>query len=119
MNVYSTIIEEVKKEASAILRVAEQLSEPSVEHAFKLLSACKGKVVLTGMGKAGIIARKISATLALQAPPLFFACRGSIHGDLGMIDKGDVVIAVSNSGNTQELISIIPYLKFSQIPIIA
>ena len=50
MNVYCTIIEEVKKEASAILRVAEQLSEPSVEHAFKLLSACKGKVVLTGMG---------------------------------------------------------------------
>lgn len=120
MNVYSTIIEEVKKEASAILRVAEQLSEPSVEHAFKLLSACKGKVVLTGMGKAGIIARKISATLASTGTTsIFLHAAEGIHGDLGMIDKGDVVIAVSNSGNTQELISIIPYLKFSQIPIIA
>jgi arabinose-5-phosphate isomerase len=120
MNVYSTIIEELKKESSAILRVAEQLSEPSIEHAFKLLCDCKGKVVLTGMGKAGIIARKISATLASTGTTsIFLHAAEGIHGDLGMIDKGDVVIAVSNSGNTQELISIIPYLKFNQIPIIA
>ncbi len=120
MNVYTTIIEELKKEASAILRVAEQLSEASLEHAFKLLCDCKGKVVLTGMGKAGIIARKISATLASTGTTsIFLHAAEGIHGDLGMIDKGDVVIAVSNSGNTQELISIIPYLKFNQIPIIA
>ncbi len=120
MNIHTIIVDELKKEASAILRVAEQLDEASLELAFKLLCDCRGKVVLTGMGKAGIIARKISATLASTGTTsIFLHAAEGIHGDLGMIDQGDVVIAVSNSGNTQELISIIPYLKFNQIPIIA
>ncbi|HRY83944.1 MAG TPA: KpsF/GutQ family sugar-phosphate isomerase [Candidatus Cloacimonadota bacterium] len=120
MNIYSTILEELKLEASAILRVAEQLDQDSVNQAFELLSACKGKVVLTGMGKAGIIARKISATLASTGTSsIFLHAAEGIHGDLGMIDPADVVIAVSNSGNTQELVSIIPFIKFLKVPIIA
>lgn len=120
MNIYSTILEELKLEASAILKVAEQLDQDSVNQAFELLSACKGKVVLTGMGKAGIIARKISATLASTGTgSIFLHAAEGIHGDLGMIDPADVVIAVSNSGNTQELVSIIPFIKFLKVPIIA
>ena len=120
MNVYQTVIEELKLEASAILRVAEQLSSEAVNQAFEILSACKGKVVLTGMGKAGIIARKISATLASTGTgSIFLHAAEGIHGDLGMIDSSDVVIAVSNSGNTQELVSIIPFIKFLKVPIIA
>ncbi len=72
------------------------------------------------MGKTGIIARKISATLASTGTTsIFLHAAEGIHGDLGMIESGDVVIAVSNSGNTQELINLIPFLKFKYVPIIA
>ncbi|PKN73158.1 MAG: D-arabinose 5-phosphate isomerase [Candidatus Cloacimonetes bacterium HGW-Cloacimonetes-3] len=120
MNIVDIVISELKLEASAILKVAEQLNPTAIEHAFRLLSACKGKVVLTGIGKTGIIARKISATLASTGTTsIFLHAAEGIHGDLGMISAEDVVIAVSNSGNTQELISIIPFLKFNKVPIIA
>ncbi len=120
MNITETVINELKLEASAILKVAEQLSPIAIEHAFRLLCACTGKVVLTGIGKTGIIARKISATLASTGTTsIFLHAAEGIHGDLGMISAEDVVIAVSNSGNTSELISIIPFLKFNKVPIIA
>lgn len=120
MIVSDIIINELKLEASAILKVAEQLSPAALEQAFQLLFNCKGKVVLTGIGKTGIIARKISATLASTGTTsIFLHAAEGIHGDLGMISNNDVVIAVSNSGNTQELISIIPFLKFNKVPIIA
>ena len=120
MNVYEIVKEEMAKEASAIQKVADQLNKNSLEKAFDLLCKCKGKVVLTGMGKTGIIARKISATLASTGTTsIFLHSAEGIHGDLGMIEPGDVVIAVSNSGNTQELINLIPFLKFNHIPIIA
>ncbi|NLM90221.1 MAG: SIS domain-containing protein, partial [Candidatus Cloacimonetes bacterium] len=120
MNIYETVQEELAKEATAIQKVAKQLSKESLEKAFDLLCKCKGKVVLTGMGKTGIIARKISATLASTGTTsIFLHAAEGIHGDLGMIESGDVVIAVSNSGNTQELINLIPFLKFNYVPIIA
>jgi len=112
MNIYETVQEELAKEATAIQKVAKQLSKESLEKAFDLLCKCKGKVVLTGMGKTGIIARKISATLASTGTTsIFLHAAEGIHGDLGMIESGDVVIAVSNSGNTQELINLIPFFK--------
>ncbi|MDD4310379.1 MAG: KpsF/GutQ family sugar-phosphate isomerase [Candidatus Cloacimonetes bacterium] len=120
MNIYQTVLEELAKEASAILKVAEQLDKSAVEKAFSLLCNCKGKVVLTGIGKAGIIARKISATLASTGTTsIFLHAAEGIHGDLGMIEPTDVVIAVSNSGNSQELIAIIPFLRFNHVPLIA
>jgi arabinose-5-phosphate isomerase len=120
MNIVDVVISELKLEASAILKVAEQLNPAAIEQAFRFLNACKGKVVLTGIGKTGIIARKISATLASTGTTsIFLHAAEGIHGDLGMISAEDVVIAVSNSGNSQELISIIPFLKFNKVPIIA
>jgi len=120
MNVYQVVIDELNKEASAIREASALLTAPEVETAFTILSQCRGKVVVTGMGKTGIIARKISATLASTGTTsIFLHAAEGIHGDLGMISKDDVVMAVSNSGNTQELISLIPFIKFLQVPLIA
>jgi len=120
MSIYEQIIEELKIESSAILRVAEQLDQLSIERAFELLAKCRGKVVVSGVGKTGIIARKISATLASTGTgSIFLHAAEALHGDLGMIEPGDVLIAISNSGNSTELVSLIPFLKYNEIPIIA
>ncbi|MCB5260656.1 MAG: KpsF/GutQ family sugar-phosphate isomerase [Candidatus Cloacimonetes bacterium] len=120
MSVFESIKEELLKEASAITSVAETLEPLQVEKAFLLLQKCRGKVVLTGIGKAGIIARKISATLASTGTSSIFLHAGEgIHGDLGMLAKEDLVMAVSNSGNTSEMLAIIPYIKFIGIPLIS
>jgi arabinose-5-phosphate isomerase len=120
MSTLDLIRAELKQEAEAILRVAEQLSPEEVDKAFGILRGCRGKVVLTGIGKAGIIARKISATLASTGTTsIFLHAAEGIHGDLGMLQPSDVVVAISHSGNTQELISIIPFIKYTRIPLIA
>jgi arabinose-5-phosphate isomerase len=120
MKIFETIKEELIKEASAITSVAEALSPSEVELAFKLLRDCRGKVVVTGIGKAGIIARKISATLASTGTTsIFLHAAEGIHGDLGMLSRQDLVLAVSNSGNTPEMLAIIPFIKFIGIPLIS
>ena len=120
MSTLEFIREELNHEAEAIRKVAEQLNPEEVDKAFNLLRNCKGKVVLTGIGKSGIIARKISATLASTGTTsIFLHAAEGVHGDLGMLQPDDVVMAVSNSGNTQELLSIIPYIKYIGIPLIA
>ena len=120
MSIYAVIQEELLKEASAITTVAEALDKSQVEKAFLLLKECRGKVVLTGIGKAGIIARKISATLASTGTSsIFLHAAEGIHGDLGMLSAQDVVVAVSNSGNTSEMLAIIPFIKFIGIPLIS
>jgi len=120
MKIINTIKDELLKEASAITTVAEALDPAQVEKAFELLNSCRGKVVLTGIGKAGIIARKISATLASTGTSsIFLHAAEGIHGDLGMLSKEDVVLAVSNSGNTSEMLAIIPFIKFIGIPLIS
>lgn len=120
MSIFATIKEELLKEASAISTVAEALDEAQVEHAFRLLRDCQGKVVLTGIGKAGIIARKISATLASTGTgSIFLHAAEGIHGDLGMLCKQDVVMAISNSGNTSEMLAIIPFIRFIGVPLIS
>lgn len=119
MNIMNEIVRELKLEANAILNMAKNLDPEDVNFAFKLLEECEGKVVLTGIGKAGIVARKISATLASTGTASIFLHAGEgNHGDLGMIQPTDVVIAISNSGNTQELLSIVPYLQFIGVPLI-
>ncbi len=119
MNVIDIIKHELKLEADAVLKASDRI-DASIEKAFNLIYECKGKVVVTGMGKTGIIARKIAATLASTGTlSIFLHAAEGIHGDIGMLEKGDVVIAISNSGNTNEVISLLPYFKFMQIPVIA
>jgi arabinose-5-phosphate isomerase len=90
------------------------------EQAVMLVDQCRGRVVVTGMGKSGIIAKKIAATLAsIGIPSAFLHPAEGIHGDLGMISRGDVVIALSNSGETEELIKILPAIKRLGLSLIA
>ncbi len=105
--------------ADAILKAAERI-DGQVEQAVDLIYRSRGKTVVTGMGKTGLIGRKISATLASTgSTSIFLHAAEGIHGDLGIIHKDDIILAVSHSGNTQELIAIIPYIKFLKIPLIA
>jgi len=105
------IKELLKKEAKAVEAIAEKLDE-NIDRALELILNCKGKIVVTGMGKTGIIGRKISATFASTGTPsIFLHPAEAIHGDLGMVDDNDVVMMISNSGNTTELIDIFPYFK--------
>ena len=98
-------------EAAAILGIIEHLDQRFVD-AVETIATCNGRVVTMGVGKSGIICKKISATLASTGTPSFFMHpTEAIHGDLGMLVKGDVVLAVSNSGETEELIRILPSIK--------
>ncbi len=98
-------------EAAAILGVVDHLDETFVD-VVELVNACAGRVVTMGLGKSGIICKKISATLASTGTPSFFLHPAeAIHGDLGMIVRGDVVLAVSNSGETEELVRLMPSIK--------
>ena len=116
-------IEQAKKvlriEADAIARLIDRLDE-NFDRAVDLIMNCRGRVVVTGMGKSGHIANKIAATLASTGTPaLFLHPAEGIHGDLGMVTKGDLVIALSNSGETEELSRMLPSLKRIGIKIIA
>lgn len=98
-------------EAAAILAVIPHLDQHFVD-AVELIATCNGRVVTMGLGKSGIVCRKISATLASTGTPSFFMHPAeAIHGDLGMLVTGDVVLAVSNSGETEELIRLLPSIK--------
>lgn len=98
-------------EARGILSLVDRLDDNFVQ-AVDLLHACKGKVVVTGVGKSGLICRKIAATLSSTGTPSFFLHAGDAnHGDMGMIMKGDVVLAVSNSGETDEILKFTPIVK--------
>jgi arabinose-5-phosphate isomerase len=106
-------------EAQAIVQLHQYLDE-HFDQACVLLQQCRGKVVVCGMGKSGHIGRKIAATLASTGTPAFFMHPGEAnHGDLGMLSKQDVLLAISNSGETDELINLIPVIKRQGIPIIA
>ncbi len=101
----------LRLEAEAVLQQADNLGEDFVR-AVELILACKGRVVVTGMGKSGLVGRKIAATLASTGTPAFFLHPGEgIHGDLGMVTHDDVVIAISNSGEVDEVLAILPSLK--------
>ena len=106
-------------EADAVARLIERLDD-NFDRAIDLIMNCKGRVVVTGMGKSGHIGSKIAATLASTGTPaLFLHPAEGIHGDLGMVTKGDIVIALSNSGETEELSRMLPSLKRIGIKIIA
>ena len=95
-------------------------TDSSFDQACELLLNCQGRVVVTGMGKSGHIGSKLAATLASTGTPAFFVHPGEAsHGDMGMIRPGDVVIALSNSGTTAELVTLIPLLKLLAVPVLA
>ena len=98
-------------EAKAIEQLMSRINEHFVQ-AVELILACDGKVVVTGVGKSGIIGQKIASTLASTGTPAFFLHpTEGIHGDLGMLEKKDIVVAISNSGETDELSQILPLIK--------
>lgn len=106
-------------EAQAILDLRERLG-PGFERAVGALLACAGRVVVTGMGKSGLIGQKLSATLASTGTPsLFLHPAEAIHGDLGRIVPGDVVVAISYSGETEEIVALLPSLKRLAVPLVA
>ena len=105
-------------EANAITRQLDQL-DSHFEQACQRILECEGRVVVTGMGKSGHIANKIAATLASTGTPAFFVHPGEAsHGDLGMITPKDLVLAISNSGETSEVLSILPIIKRMGVPLI-
>jgi arabinose-5-phosphate isomerase len=105
-------------EATGISMLGERLDDRFLR-AVELLRSCSGKVVVTGMGKSGIICRKIAATLASTGTPSFFLHAGEgIHGDLGMVMKGDLILAVSNSGETEEILKLLPHFKLNGLKLI-
>lgn len=101
----------LRTEADAVRTLADRLG-PEFERAVELLEACSGKVVLTGMGKSGLVCRKIAATFASTGTAAFFLHPAEgVHGDLGILARGDVVVAVSHSGETEEIVEILPVIR--------
>ena len=109
----------VRMEAEAVASLVDRI-DASFSKACEILLRCEGRIVVSGMGKSGHIANKIAATLASTGSPAFFVHPAEAsHGDMGMITKNDVVIALSNSGNTAEITTILPLLKRKSVPLIS
>jgi arabinose-5-phosphate isomerase len=113
----------VRIEAEALRELADRIAGPmavAFNRAVELMFACGGRVVVTGMGKSGIVARKIAATLSSTGTPaLFMHPVEAVHGDLGMVVKGDVVLALSASGETEEILRLLATIKRLQVPLIS
>lgn len=113
-----TAIKCLKDEAQALLELIPRIDE-DFDKTVELILNCKGKLVVTGVGKSGHIGAKIAATLSSTGTPSFFINPLDVfHGDLGVIQKDDVVLAISNSGQTDELLRFLPYLLENHIPVI-
>jgi arabinose-5-phosphate isomerase len=112
----------VRIEAEALRALADRLAGPMAadfQRALELMFACQGRVVVTGMGKSGIIARKVAATLnSTGSPALYLHPVEALHGDLGMIVRGDVVLTLSASGETEEILRLLATMKRLQVPLI-
>src|SRR5208283_4713665 len=113
----------VRIEAEALRALADRLTGPMAadfNRAVDLMFECKGRVVVTGMGKSGLIARKIAATLSSTgSPALYLHPVEALHGDLGMIVRGDLVLALSASGETEEILALLATIKRLQVPLIS
>ncbi|HEX8813707.1 MAG TPA: SIS domain-containing protein, partial [Terracidiphilus sp.] len=113
----------VRIEAEALRALADRIGGPMAEAfqcAVELMFCCAGRVVVTGMGKSGLIARKIAATLSSTGTPaLYLHPVEALHGDLGMVVRGDVVLALSASGETEEILALMATIKRLRVPLIA
>lgn len=117
------VIETGKKvlriESQAIAGLIDRLDE-RFEKAVEAMNSCRGRVVITGMGKSGLIGKKIASTLASIGVPAFFLHPAEgVHGDLGMVVKDDLIIAISNSGETDEILQLLPTIKRFDVPLVA
>lgn len=117
---FSQVVSLMRLESEAIAQSAARLDRSTVERAIELLVSCKGKVVLIGVGKSGVIAQKIAATMtSTGTAAIFLHPSDALHGGIGIVASKDIVITLSNSGETDEIIALLPYLKQRQTPIIA
>jgi arabinose-5-phosphate isomerase len=110
----------LRLESEAIAQTAGRLQRDEIERVVQLLAACKGKIVILGVGKSGIIAQKIAATMTSTGTgALYLHPSDALHGGIGIINADDAVMILSNSGETDEIIEMLPYLKRRQVPLIA
>ena len=119
-NYFADVRELLKVESDAIAQTAKRLDPTQVEKVIELLANCSGKVVVLGVGKSGIIAQKIAATMTSSGTAaLYLHPSDALHGGLGIVQEGDVVILLSNSGETDEIVAMLPYLKNRKVGIVA
>jgi arabinose-5-phosphate isomerase len=119
-NYFTDVLAILRLEAQAIGQTADRLEESQVAHVVDLLAKCKGKIVVVGVGKSGIIAQKIAATMtSTGSAALHLHPSDALHGGIGIINAEDVVMILSNSGETDEILGLMPALKRRGVPIIA
>lgn len=119
-NYFTEVQGYLRLESEAIALAATRLQRDKIERVVQLLAACKGKIIILGVGKSGIIAQKIAATMTSTGTgALYLHPSDALHGGIGIINSGDVVMILSNSGETDEIIEMLPYLKHRQVPLIA
>ena len=119
MNILNAILESLRIERDALEAVSARIGDDAVR-AVETIHDAEGQVIVTGMGKAGLIGRKIAATLASTGTPAFFLHPAeAIHGDLGIVCERDVVLALSNSGESEEIVALLPHLKRFGVKIIS
>ncbi|HMO81046.1 MAG TPA: KpsF/GutQ family sugar-phosphate isomerase [Pyrinomonadaceae bacterium] len=117
---YERVIDILRLEASAVERAAGRLVSTQVERAVEIIAACQSKVIVLGVGKSGVIAQKIAQTMTSTGTvAIYVHPSDALHGSLGVVTEGDVVIALSNSGETDEIVAMLPALKQRAIPIVA
>jgi arabinose-5-phosphate isomerase len=117
---YSHVVELLRVESNAIAKAAERLDASHLERVLSMLKGCKGKVVVLGVGKSGIIAQKVAATMTSSGTAaIHLHPSDALHGGLGIVTADDVVVMLSNSGETNELIELLPFLKRRNVPIVA
>src|SRR5437879_5622038 len=117
---FSEVVDFLRIESEAIAQTAARLDHDQVERVIKLLADCKGKVVLLGVGKSGIIAQKIAATMtSTGTAAVYLHPSDALHGGLGIVTSGDVVMMLSNSGESDELLQLLPFAKRRGVPIVA
>jgi arabinose-5-phosphate isomerase len=117
---YSQVVELLRAESDAIAKAALRLRAEELDRFLSILTNCKGKVVLLGVGKSGIIAQKIAATMTSSGTAAInLHPSDALHGGLGIVNADDVVIMLSNSGETSELLELLPYIKRRAVPLVA
>src|SRR6185503_8595967 len=110
----------LRLESEAIAKTAARMQAGEIDRVVELLAACKGKIVILGVGKSGIVAQKIAATMtSTGTAALYLHPSDALHGGIGIINSEDAVMILSNSGETDEIVGMLPYLKRRQVPIIA
>lgn len=117
---FEQVLSLLRMEAEAIAQTAARLGRAEVERAIELLAACRGKVVLVGVGKSGNIAQKVAATLTSTGTmAVFLHPSDALHGGIGMVTGEDVAVVLSNSGETAEVVELLPFLQHRKTPVIA